>query len=158
RFHFRFATSELDPRVLDDARPAVMAIAAGYGPQWAEIGPSAVGDLKLQLVDDFPVSGRVLDPQRRPVPGAKLVVQAIYSAPVDELTRFLKGDMDGWAPRCWKGPLPGNAPTIVTDTDGRWSCGGLGRDRIAAFALDGPGVPRTFLNVATRPGEVAVPL
>jgi RNA polymerase sigma factor (sigma-70 family) len=155
RFHFRFATSELDPRVLDDARPAVMAVAAGYGPEWAEIGPSAVGDLKLQLVDDLPVSGRVLDPQRHPVPGAKLVVHAIYSAPVDELTRFLKGDRDGWAPRCWKGPLPGNAPTIVTDADGRWRCGGLGRDRIAAFALDGPGVPRAFLNMATRPWEEA---
>jgi len=158
RFHFRFATSELSPRMLDDARPAVMAIAAGYGPQWAEVGPSAVGDLKLQLVDDLPVSGRVLDPQRRPVAGAKLVVQAIYSAPADELTRFLKGDKNGWAPRCWKGPLPGNAPTIITDVDGRWRCGGLGRDRIAAFALDGPRVPRTFLNVATRPGEDAFPV
>jgi RNA polymerase sigma factor (sigma-70 family) len=158
RFHFRFATSELDPGMLDDARPAVMAIAAGYGPEWAEIGPSAVGDLKLQLVDDLPVSGRVLDPDRRPVAGAKLVVQAIYSAPVDELTRFLKGDyVNGWAPRCWKGPLPGNAPTIMTDVDGRWRCGGLGRDRVAAFALDGPGVPRTFLNVATRPLEQAAP-
>src|SRR5205814_109583 len=120
RFHFRFAPSELDPRVLDDARPAVMAVAAGYGPQWADIDPSAVGELNLQLVDDFPVGGRVLDPQRRPVPGAKLVVQAIYSAPADELTRFLKGDFfTGWAPRCWKGPLPGNAPTIITDADGR---------------------------------------
>ncbi|HEV3443370.1 MAG TPA: sigma-70 family RNA polymerase sigma factor [Gemmataceae bacterium] len=158
RFHFRFATSELDPRVLDDARPAVMAIAAGYGPEWAEIDPSAAGDLKLQLVDDLPVSGRVLDPQRRPVAGAKLAVQAIYSAPVDELTRLLKGDMAGWAPRCWKGPLPGNAPTVVTDADGRWRCGGLGRDRIAAFALDGPRVPRTFLNVATRPVEKAFPV
>jgi len=158
RFQFRFATSELDPRVLDDARPAVMAIAAGYGPEWAEIGRSAVGELKLQLVDDLPVSGRVLDPDRRPVAGAKLVVQAIYSASADELTRFLKGDKDGWAPRCWKGPLPGNAPTIMTDADGRWRCGGLGRDRIVAFALDGPRLPRTFLKVASRPGEEAFPV
>jgi RNA polymerase sigma factor (sigma-70 family) len=158
RFHFRFATSELDPRVLDDARPAVLATAAGYGPEWAEIGPSAAGDLKLRLVDDLPVSGRVLDPQRRPVPGARLVVQAIYSAPVDELTRFLRGDRDGWAPRCWKGPLPGKAPTILTDAHGRWRCGGLGRDRIAVLALDGPRVPRTLLNVATRPGQEAAPV
>jgi RNA polymerase sigma factor (sigma-70 family) len=156
RFQFRFATAELDPRVLDDARPAVTAIAAGYGPEWAEIGPLAVGDLKLQLVDDLPVSGRVLDPERRPVAGARLVVQGIYSGPADELSRFLKGDRDGWAPRCWKGPLPGNAPTITTDAEGRWRSRGLGRDRIAAFALDGPGVPRTFLNVATR-GEEAFP-
>jgi hypothetical protein len=159
RFHFRFATSQLDPRLLDDARPAVMAIAAGYGPAWAEIGPAALGDLKFQLVDDFPVSGRVLDPKRRPVTGAKLVIRGIYSAPVDELPPFLKGNsMDGWAPRCWKGPLPGNAPTILTDAEGRWRCGGLGRDRIAVFALDGPGVPRTFLNVATRPGAEAFPI
>jgi RNA polymerase sigma factor (sigma-70 family) len=156
RFQFRFATSELDPPVLDHARPAVMAIAAGYGPDWVEIGPSAVGDLKLQLVSDLPVSGRVLDADRRPVAGAKLVVQGIYSAPVDELTRFLKGDyVTGWAPRCWKGPLPGNTSAILTDADGRWRSSGLGRDRIAVFALDGPGVPPTFLNVATRSAEEA---
>ncbi len=155
RFHFRFATSELDPGVLDDARPAVMAVAAGYGPEWAEIGPSAAGDLKLHLVDDLPASGRVLDADRSPVAGARLVVEAIYSAPVDDLTRYLKGGPDGWAPRCWKGPLPGNAPAIVTDADGRWRCGGLGRDRIAVLALEGPRVPRTLLNMLTRPGEEA---
>ena len=155
RFRFRFATSELDARVLDDARPAVMAVAAGYGPEWAELGPSAVGDLKLRLVDDLPVGGRVLDADGRPVAGAKLLVHAIYSASADELSRFLAGDRDGWAPRCWKGSLPGNTPTITTDADGRWRCGGLGRDRIAAFALDGPRVPKTLLNVATKSGELA---
>jgi hypothetical protein len=155
RFHFSFATSELAPRVLDDARPAVMAIATGYGPQWAELGPSTSGDLKLQLVEDFPASGKVLDADRRPVAGARLFVQAIYSAPADELARFLKGDNNGWAPRCWRGPLPGIAPTISTDADGQWRCVGLGRDRIAAFVLEGPQVPRTFLKVSTRPEEVA---
>ncbi|HEV8062256.1 MAG TPA: sigma-70 family RNA polymerase sigma factor [Gemmataceae bacterium] len=155
RFHFRFATSELDPNVLDNARPAVMAVAAGYGPEWAEISQTAASDLKLQLVDDLPVTGRVLDPDQNPIAGAKVVVQGIYSAPVDELTRFLNGNLDGWAPRCWNGPLPGSAPTILTGADGRWHCSGLGRDRIALFALEGPQVPRTFLNMATKPGEIA---
>jgi RNA polymerase sigma factor (sigma-70 family) len=155
RFRFRFATSEIAAQVLDDARPAVMAIAKGFGPQWVEIGPSTSGDFKLQLVEDFPASGRVLDADRRPVAGAKLVVQGIYSAPIDELTRFLKGGSNGWAPRCWKGPLPGNTPSISTDAEGQWRCDGLGRDRIAAFVLEGPQVPRTLLKVATRPGEVA---
>jgi RNA polymerase sigma factor (sigma-70 family) len=154
RFHFRFATAELDPHMLDDARPAVMAISPGFGPAWAEIGPLAAGDLKLHLVDDLPVGGRVLDSNRRPMAGVKLVVQAVYSAPADELARFLKGDRTGWAPRCWKGPLPGTSPTILTDGAGRWRCEGLGRDRVAVFALEGPQVPRTFLNMASSAGEV----
>jgi RNA polymerase sigma factor (sigma-70 family) len=157
RFQFRFATSELDPRQLDDARPAVMAIAAGYGPEWTEIGPSPVGNLKLQLVDDLPANGRVLDSRRNPVAGARLVLEGLYSASADELSRFLRmpGRSGGWAPRCWKGAIPGIAPVILTDAEGRWRCAGLGRDRVAAFALDGPKVPHTFLNVATRPGVIA---
>jgi RNA polymerase sigma factor (sigma-70 family) len=154
RFQFRFATSELDARMLDDAHPAVMAIAAGYGPEWVELGPAVAGDLKLHLVDDLPLSGRVLDSDRRPVPGAKLVLQAIYSAPADELARYLKADNNGWAPRCWKGPLPKHSPAILTDADGRWRYVGMGRDRIAAFAIESPRVPRTMLNMATWPGKL----
>ncbi len=96
----------------------------------------------------------MLNSQGAPVAGASLSVQAIYSSPVDDLARFLKGGQE-WTPRCWKGPLPGSPPTIVTDAEGRWRCAGFGRDRIAAFALEGPGVPRTALNVTTRPGEEA---
>ncbi len=154
RFHFRFATAELDPRLLDDARPAVMAVAAGYGPNWVELKPSASGDLNLQLVQDAPVSGRVLDEAQNPVAGASLSLQALYSAPVNDLTRFLGGkDDNAWAPRCWKGPLPGKALAILTGADGRWQCSGLGRDRIAAFALAGSRVPHTLLNIANRPVE-----
>ncbi len=47
RFQFRFATAELDPLALDDARPAVIAIAAGYGPEWMELNPSSVEQQKL---------------------------------------------------------------------------------------------------------------
>jgi RNA polymerase sigma factor (sigma-70 family) len=155
RFHFRFATSELDPSALNDALPAVMAVAPGYGPEWAEIGPSGASGLKLQLVDDLPASGRVLDSKQAPVAGAKLVVRAIYkSTSAGELDRFVKGDVRGSALRCWKGPLPGKAPTITTDAAGTWRCAGLGQGRIADFALEGPGVPLTFPKVVTRPGEV----
>ena len=155
RFQFRFATSELDSRLLDDARPAVMATATGYGPQWVDIDPSAAGNLQLRLVEDVPASGRVLDAQRKPIAGARLVVQGLYSAPVDEFVQYLEASRKKWAPRCWKGPVPGSPTTIMTDAEGRWSCPGLGRDRIAAFVLAGPKVPHMFLNVATRPGKVA---
>src|SRR5262249_50841193 len=71
RFRFAFARSELDARWLDDARPAVVAVADGYGPAWAEVGePSQGAGLSLKLVEDLPVEGRILDQNRQPITGA----------------------------------------------------------------------------------------
>jgi RNA polymerase sigma factor (sigma-70 family) len=154
RFQFRLVTSELDPRELDDARPAILALAAGYGPDWIELGPTTAGNLRLQLVNDLPASGRVLDAQNKPIAGARLSLERLYSGSADELTLSIYPEAKTWTPRCWKGPLPGMASVIYTDAEGRWRCPGLGRDRIAAFALDGPKLPRMFLNVATQSSEI----
>ncbi len=155
RFRFRFATSELDAGMLDDAKPAVMAVAAGYGPEWAEIGPSAAGDLKLQVVDDLPVSGRVLNADRSPVAGAKLVVEAIYSAPVDDLTRFLKGArMDGrrgaGRARYRETPRPFLPMPMAGGVAAVW-----GAIALRSLRSKGPRLPRTLLNMTTRPAEEA---
>ena len=156
RFHFAFAQSELDARWLDERRPAVVAIADRYGPDWAEIKESDQGgELNLKLVEDLPVNGRVLDSNRQPVAGARVFVREVLSDPEAGAARFLRSDINYWYPRSWRGPFPGQAPSATTDADGRFRLTGLGRERIVTLALEGPAIPDTFLTAVVRPTDRA---
>jgi hypothetical protein len=153
RFLFTFARSELDARWLDDARSAVAAVADGYGPDWAEVGESAEGpELSLQLVEDLPVDGRLLDPNRQPVAGATVLVRGLISDARGGVTRFLRRDVNFWPPPgSWSGALPGRPRGTTTDADGRFRLTGLGRDRVVSLALEGPGIQHMAFEAATRP-------
>jgi RNA polymerase sigma factor (sigma-70 family) len=144
RFHFAFSHSELDARWLDDSRATVIAIADGYGPDWAEIPAVArppdpvkaeVAELNLKLVEDLPVNGCILDQSRKPVATAKVLVREVS---------------DARHPRCWRGPFPEQL-TATTDAQGRFRLTGLGRDRIVSLSLDGPAIQHTSLTAAIRP-------
>src|SRR5207253_2525333 len=107
RFHFAFAMSELDAAWLDDSRPAVVAVAAGHGPDWVEIGESAESaELILRLVEDLAMDGRILDQDRRPVVGTRVLVRDVLSDSKENVTRFLQGNINSWSPKSWRGPLP----------------------------------------------------
>jgi RNA polymerase sigma factor (sigma-70 family) len=156
RFHFTFATSELDARWLDDSRPAVIAVAGGYGPDWAVIGdPGQGAGLSLQLVEDHPISGRLVDQNRKPVAGARVLVRDVLSASQEGVTRYLRGDFradfTAWLPRNWRGPLPGQPPGVTTAADGRFRLTGLGRDRIVRLALEGPTIEHAVIEAVARP-------
>jgi RNA polymerase sigma factor (sigma-70 family) len=151
RFHFTFTRSELDPELLDDSRPAVAAVADGFGPDWAEVRTAADGaGLSLRLVEDVPIKGRILDQNRRPVAGASVVVADVHSDAEDGVTQFLQGEGDSWFPKTWRGPLPGQPEDVTTDADGRFLLTGLGRDRVAELALDGPGIRHSTPSVVAR--------
>jgi RNA polymerase sigma factor (sigma-70 family) len=152
RFEFAFALSELDARWLDDSRPAVVAVAGGYGPDWVEIHEPGRGtELSLRLVEDLPVTGRIVDQNRNPVAEAKVVVREVNSDSEEGVTRYLRGGGDSWYPRRWRGPLPEQPPAITTDADGRFRLTGLGRDRIVTLAVDGPTIRHTTLMAVARP-------
>src|SRR5262249_10067681 len=137
RFHVAFTRSELDARRLDDSRPAVVAVAGGYGPDWAEGGePGRGAELSLKLVEDLPVAGRILDQNRQPVAGAQVLVVGVTGDSEEGVTRFRQGEINSWSPRSWRGPLPGQPPGVTTDADGRFRLTGLGRDRIVRLALE----------------------
>jgi RNA polymerase sigma factor (sigma-70 family) len=158
RFHLTFARSELDARWLDDSQPAVIAVARGYGPEWSEIGDNcAVTGLTLRLGNDLAVNGRILDPDRRPVPGARLQVCEIQRYSAEALTRLLRGVGPVPPGGAWKGPLPGQAPSVTTTSDGRFRLSGVGRDRVVTLAVEAPGIPRTLLSVATRDSSPTPP-
>lgn len=147
RFRFAFARSELDERYLDASRPVVVAVADGLGLDWAEIGGR--DPLRLRLVEDLPLEGRVLGPDRRPVAGARVRVREVTSLRPEDA-------QDGGAGKSCRGPLPGQPPA-TTDADGRFRLTGLGRDRTVSLTLEGPGGPPPAAGAVIRPTEAAAP-
>jgi hypothetical protein len=147
RFRFSFARSSLDERFLDASRPVVVAVADGLGLDWAEIGGQ--GPLRLRLVEDVPLEGRILGPDRRPVAGARVTVR--------EVTSPRRADAQNSGPgKSCRGPLPGQPPA-TTDADGRFRLTGLGRDRVVSLGLEGLAIPPTVFVAGDGPTQAAAP-
>jgi len=90
-FHFTFAKSQLDAPLLDYSQTAVAAVAAGYGLAWTEIGESGKGaELILQLAEDLPVNGRILDGNGKPVAGAKVIVATVTHVSKEDVARVFQ--------------------------------------------------------------------
>jgi RNA polymerase sigma factor (sigma-70 family) len=156
RFQFSFARSELDARRLDDARPAVIGVADGYGPEWAALDEHAeLAELNLTLIEDRPLEGRILNEKRVPVSGARILVRQILADTQSGMTRYLQGTGDTWLPRIWQGAVPGRPAAIATDAEGRFRLEGLGRDRLVSLMLEGPGIAHRWLTAVTRPAGAA---
>src|SRR5262249_37597803 len=136
-------------------RGQVMAVAEGYGCDWATIG---AGDkqLMLRLVKDVPLHGRILDPDGTPVVGAKLTVTGLWAPHGDDLGSYLEATRkdDGyWRTKVWDGPVPGRATVLTTGADGRFHMQGAGRERIVSFRLEGPAIASVHYHVMTRAAE-----
>ena len=147
RFRFAFTRAQLDARYLDASRPVVVAVADGLGLDWAEIGD---GDsLRLRLVEDQPLEGRVLGSDRRPVAGAQVSVREVKALRPEDA-------QDDWVGKSCRGPFPGQPPAM-TDADGRFRLTGLGRNRRVLLTLEGPGIPAIAAEAVNRPTEAAAP-
>jgi RNA polymerase sigma factor (sigma-70 family) len=165
RFRFTFTRSELDERYLDAARPVVMAVADGFGPDWADVVEPTSTALSLRLVEDAAVEGQILNQDRQPLGGATILVRGVSADPVAGLARFFEAaDRSSPSFKSCLGPLPGQA-SVTTDADGRFRLTGVGRDRYVTLALAGemaaPSpdhvVPPMLLGVATSPTAVLPP-
>ena len=116
-------------------------------------------DLTLQLVDDEPITGQIVDLEGKPVPGATLQVLEIHAAAGEDLGPWLeaakakKGLSDQleqqYLPRVTIAP----APKVTTDAEGRFRLTGIGRNRLVVAQLDGPTIVSQHLHILTRPGE-----
>ena len=149
RFGFAFTRSELDERYLDASRPVVVAVADGFGLDWAEIRER--DELNLKLNEDFPFDGRILDPDRRPVSGAKIFVREVSRYSADGLKRFLEdSDRSSGSFKSCRGPLAGQPSVVTTDAEGRFRLMGVGRDCLVTVALEGPAIPRTGFTAVNR--------
>src|SRR5262249_29707754 len=112
--------------------------------------------LTLRLVQDVPIRGRILDPDGRPVAGARLTVEYLGGPRGDDLGDYLKERRKGFGLRyakVWNGPLPGSPAVLTTGADGRFTLTGAGRERIVFFRIEGPGIASSSLDVMTRVAE-----
>lgn len=148
RFKFAVEKSEMERVDIDNPTPYVMAVATGYGCDWLAVGPSQE-ELTLRLVKDLPIGMRILDPDGKPVVGAKITVTSV-SAPnaglESYLNAFRKGEGDMSAKR-WNGPLPGQPVVTTTRDDGRFQIAGAGRERLVGVSLEGPAIASTILGI-----------
>jgi RNA polymerase sigma factor (sigma-70 family) len=156
RFEVPIAKSELDKASSSSHPVRVLAVVEGYGCGWARIS-SAKEELVLPLPKDMPITGHILDPDGKPVAGAKLTIVGVRTAKGDELDVFSAGasvDMlkslfdTGWA-----GPVPGRPAVLTTGADGRFKLAGVGRDVFVLFQLEGPAIATRHLVAMARPGE-----
>jgi RNA polymerase sigma factor (sigma-70 family) len=156
RFRFAVARSELDQGRAEKSSPQVMAVAEGLGCDWAAAG-SGDQDLRLHLVKDVPISGRVLDLEGKPGAGAKVRVLGVAAYPGEDLTKMLEETRlqggSGSAVKQWEGRLPGQASTLTAGPDGRFRLAGFGRERTVRLLVEGDTIEYTAITVMTRAGE-----
>jgi RNA polymerase sigma factor (sigma-70 family) len=141
----------------DDPPRLVMAVADGHGCDWVKMG-TATEELTLRLVKDVPISGRILDPDGKPVVGAQLTVLSVSAAKGDDLRGYLEAVRKGNGrqyvfAKGWMGVLPGHTPVLTTGADGRFRLAGVGRERVVRLHLEGPAIATADLEVMTRAAD-----
>jgi RNA polymerase sigma factor (sigma-70 family) len=145
----------------------VTATAASRGAAWADVPADGDrNDLTLQLVDDVPITGQVVDLEGKPVPGATLRVRHIKAAPGEDLGAWLKAAKskrievlrNDFEQKYLSRATSAWSVKVTTDAEGRFRLDGCGRNRLVGAQLDGPGITSELLSIVTRPGEtIAVP-
>ncbi len=154
-----FRLSPGDVKAARDGSAQLVVMAEGYGPAFLEpAGGDAAPVLRLAR-DDVPIRGRVIDIQGRPVAGATIQLVGILrpiSGTLDEWLDALKKERAAYPAqsrtlRSWSGDdIPALFPAVVADREGRFTLKGVGRERIAALLVGGPGIETLFEYAATR--------
>ena len=123
----------------------------------------------IQLVEDVPITGRILDQQGRPVDDVNVrVVFLAQPIPGKNMDEFLKRNRD--SPTALFGrmtvrtcvspfglvPLTGGESSdgllsAATDAAGKFTIQGLGRERLATIEMSHPELASTKMHIVTRP-------
>jgi len=140
-FHFTIAKSEIYENPMNlwkESWVQVEATAEGYGPAWCRIECTGdQGGVKLRLArDDVPIKGRVVDPQGRPVAGARVQVERLTAG------ANIYGSL-------WRTAWAGWLDNLTTDKDGRFVLTGIGRDRQAVLHISAPTIEHVLRWVRT---------
>jgi RNA polymerase sigma factor (sigma-70 family) len=164
RFRIRISQADLER----DAR--LLATAAGHGPDWVRCNPGRgwPDKVRLRLVKEVPIAGRVLDGEGRPLAGIAVQVVSLE-------TRADHGDLKPWIdffkqvklePKQWKyapaelemiGISPaalGLPASVKTGKDGTFRLSGVGRERLVRLAIREPNREHADLCVLTTRSRV----
>jgi RNA polymerase sigma factor (sigma-70 family) len=153
RFQFRARRSEFERWT------TLVAVAPGYGPALASVDKVPQTEQSLKLVEEVPITGRIIDLEGRPIKGAAVKVEKVQAAPEEDLTPAFKA----WQQSADRGTAvlskylgrPGWAgipEEVTTDADGRFRITGVGRERLAVLKLEGETIEHKTLHVLCRPG------
>jgi RNA polymerase sigma factor (sigma-70 family) len=137
----------------------LVAWAEGYGPAWFRVGPDAA-EIPFVLGPDAPVSGRVVDPEGKPVAGAR-VKPGLLSIPQGSLDDYIAkmtvpDPLSAFRGECHiqylnLAALPWLRGPFVTDAEGRFTLKGLGRERYFYAEVEAPGFVAERCTIVTRP-------
>ncbi len=169
--------SHIDAAGFKDRRPlTIWGTLPGYGLVVRPLGSSSDAQpIVLQLAQEEPIRGRIVDLEGRPVREARVELIRYFDTTTDSI--------DQWLAAISKLPRPINAflddegdsagrsapggpylhvdspqrvsetlvPTVKTDSDGRFEMRGLGRDRLIALRISASRTATIFASVLTRP-------
>jgi RNA polymerase sigma factor (sigma-70 family) len=153
RFRFSASRSEFDRWT------TLVAAAPGFGPGWVEVDKVPQSEQTLKLVEDAPITGRILDLEGRPIKGVVVKVQSVRGTPAEDLTPAFQA----WQESADRGTAaltrylsrPGWAgipEQVTTDAEGRFRITGIGRERLAELKVEGETIQHRVLHVLCRPG------
>jgi RNA polymerase sigma factor (sigma-70 family) len=125
-----------------------VAIASGYGAGWVEFDPDADRPTAdIALWPEQAIQGRLFDLIGRPVQGVEVRVQS--------MGRVLPGNRDsmrGEGPSFWWNPgngLPAWPKSAISDSEGRFTVRGVGRDLRVVLMIDDPRFARHTVPINT---------
>ena len=112
---------------------------------------------RLEMAEDRPIEGRIVDLEGRPVAGAEVGVfwVANLRRGVDSFLASVAhdGELADWLPSdnpTWYGRLPGQPSFVKAGPDGRFRLEGLGSDRLAQLIVRGPRIAEAKVMVLNR--------
>lgn len=136
-----------------------VALAPGHGVGWAELHPDDdQPTAEISLRPERVIHGRLLDPQGRPVPDVTLSVWSIRrdvpQAPAGVRSRF-DGVYYGWTAM---NDYPGWPRPVKTDSEGRFTLHGVGRDMHAILTVHHPRFALQRIQVSPSVASESKPL
>src|SRR5262245_46300595 len=141
--------------------------ADGHGMEFAPVRDEAETEVTLKLPKDRPVRGRVIDPEGKPLAGARVTVSGLTSYDNNSFDKHMKqwtaeyfahgippgGDRSMWFRSDKPADRECDSPIFAkTDADGKFELTGVGADQLVGLTIRASGVATTHVTVMNRAG------